>query len=206
MISKKYETFSFENVPEWDLVPEEKLEFSHWGSEADYDTYFKMCFLKNKGIFVRMRSSETNLRSICLNTDEPVYEDSCMEFFICAVEGRQEYINFEINPRGVYLSEFGKNKADRVFLKTLTDKVPVIHTEVNDEGWSLELFVSCELISEVYKVNFTAEECTIKGNFYKCGDKTQKVHYQSYNEMSDLPPGFHNPERFARISVKRKDK
>lgn len=206
MVTEKYVTFSFENEPSWDDVPKGRLSFAHWGSEAEYDTSFQMCFVKNKGIFVKMQSAENHLRRTAVKRDDPVYEDSCMEFFICAVEGRQEYINFEMNPDGVYLSEFGKSKADRVFLKTLTDKEPVIDTKICDDGWSLELFVPCELISEAYGVSFTADECTVKGNFYKCGDKTQKIHYLSFNEMSTLPPGFHNPERFAYIEVKRKDK
>lgn len=206
MITEKYETFSFRDEPKWEEVPEGKLMFSHWSSEAEYDTRFKMCFVKEKGIYLRMYTDEKNLRAVGVKRDDPVYEDSCMEFFICAVEGREEYINFEMNPNGAFLSEFGKNKKDRVFLKTLTDIEPVIHTKITDEGWSAELFIPCELIAEAYGEVFDADECLLKGNFYKCGDKTYKIHYLSYNEMSTLPPGFHNPERFACIAVKRKDK
>ncbi len=204
MITKTYNTFTFQNEPIWDEVPEEKLAFSHWGSEVHYNTYFKMCFVKNKGIFVKMRTDETQLALQYSKRDEPVYEDSCMEFFISPVEGENEYINFEMNALGTYLTEFGAGKKDRVFLKEITDYVPLVTAKIYSNGWSVELFVPCELVSDVFKTNFTADECIIKGNFYKCGDKTQKVHYSSYNEMTTLPPGFHNPERFAVISVKER--
>ncbi len=201
MKTKVYSTFAFDGEPLWDKVPEGSLDFSHWDAPAHYNTCFQMCFVKNRGIFLRMHTDETAIRMECTSTDEAVYEDSCMEFFVAPLEGREEYINFEMNPRGVYLSEYGKGKQDRVYLKTLTDKTPVITAKSDDKGWSLELFVPCLLISEAYGVPFTAEKCRIKGNFYKCGDKTEKLHYDAYNEMTTLPPGFHNPFRFAEIIV-----
>ncbi len=198
---KTYNTFSFSGEIDWSLVPEEKLEFSNWNSETAYNTYFKMCFRKNSGIYVKMRTDETNLRTVCTGRDEPVWQDSCMEFFLCAVEGREEYINFEMNSIGAYLTEFGKGKTDRVFLKTLTQREAVVRTDVSDDGWSLELFVPCELISEAYAADFNAGSCVLKGNFYKCGDETDKIHYGSYTKMTTLPPGFHNPECFAVIKI-----
>ncbi len=205
MLTKTYNTFTFNDEPMWEEVTEEKLTFSHWDSEVQYNTFFKMCFVKDKGIFLKMRTDETVLRKVCLKTDEPVYEDSCMEFFIAPIEGEEGYINFEMNPNGVYLSQFGKGKFDRVFLKEITTYVPTVTAKETGDGWSLELFVPCELISDVFKTDFDASECIIKGNFYKCGDKTEKVHYTSFNEMTTLPPGFHNPSRFALICVKERN-
>lgn len=198
---KEYNTYSFLGDINWSIVPEERLEFSNWSSEAEYNTYFRMCLKKGEGIYVKMRTDEKDIRAVCSKRDEPVWQDSCMEFFICAFEGRKEYINFEMNSRGVYLTEFGKEKTDRVFLSTLTQKQPRVTAFVTDEGWSLELFVPCELISEAYGEVFDGGACTLKGNFYKCGDKTSRVHYGSYAKMAALPPGFHNPECFAVINI-----
>ncbi len=196
-----YNTFSFSGEIDWSVVPEEKLCFSNWNSETEYNTYFKMCFKKNSGIYVRMRTDETELRSEYTHRDDPVWQDSCMEFFVCAVEGRQEYINFEMNSNGAYLTEFGSGKADRVFLKTMTSTEPEISAKVDSDGWAVELFVPCKLISEAYGTEFVAGECSIKGNFYKCGDETAKVHYGSFTQMTTLPPGFHNPDCFALINI-----
>lgn len=196
-----YNTYSFLGDIDWSVVPEAKLCYSNWNSVTSYDTYFKMCLKKNSGIYVKMRTDETSLRAVCTKRDEPVWQDSCMEFFICAVEGREEYINFEMNSVGAYLTEFGKGKKDRVFLKTLTEREVHITTEVTHEGWSLDLFVPCELISEAYKTDFDGSACILKGNFYKCGDETDRLHYDSYTQMTTLPPGFHNPECFATIKI-----
>ncbi len=196
-----YNTFSFKCEIDWSIVPEEKLRFSNWNSEAEYNTSFKMCFKRNSGIYVRMKTDEVNLRAVCTKRDEPVWQDSCMEFFICALEGREEYINFEMNSNGAYLSEFGKGKTDRVFLKTLTETEPEVTARVDSDGWSVDLFVPCKLISEAYGTEFSAKGCSIKGNFYKCGDETQKLHYGSFTQMTTLPPGFHNHECFAVINI-----
>ena len=198
---KTYNTYSFLGEIQWDSVPEEKLEFSNWNPGCTFNTYFRMCFRKNDGIYVRMRTDETELVAVSKNRDEPVWQDSCMEFFICAVPDRKEYINFEMNCVGAYLTEFGKGKTDRVYLSTLTDIEPSVRTNVTCDGWSLELYIPCRLISEAYGVVFNAGACEIKGNFYKCGDETGHTHYDSYAKMTTLPPGFHNPDCFADIKI-----
>lgn len=196
-----YKTFAFENEPVWDDVPEGKLGYSNWDSKAEYDTFFKMCFVKNKGICLRMHTNEISLRAVNKNRDENMWEDSCMEFFLCPFEGRKEYLNFEMNPNGAYLCQFGEERENRVFIKSLTDCEADITAQVCENGWSVELFVPVSLVSEAFNESFKAGPCTLKGNFYKCGDLTEKPHYGSFSKMTTLPPGFHNPECFAEIRI-----
>ena len=185
----------------WSEVKEEKLGCSNWDSQVKYSTFFKMCLVRNKGIFVKMRTNETDLRITCSGRDGSVWEDSCMEFFFKPFDDCEEYINIEMNPASAYLSAFGKGRDNRVLLRNITAKTPSVKTEVSQMGWNLELFVPFELIKEVYKKDFTQSNCNFRANFYKCGDKTRKVHYDSFAEMSTLPPGFHNPECFAIIEI-----
>ncbi len=200
-MKKQYRTYSFEKEPSWDIVPEGRLDFSNWESEIHYETAFRLCFVRGEGIYLRMKTNETDIRAVNTARDENIWEDSCMEFFLCPFEHREEYLNFEMNSKGAWLCQFGKGKYDRVFLSTLTDREADVKATVTDEGWSLELFVPCELISEAFGEAFTAEACTLKGNFYKCGDLTSRPHYDSYAKMTTLPPGFHNPECFAQIII-----
>ena len=198
---KKYITYAFENEICWQDVPEEKLGYVLWDSAAEYNVFFKMCFLKNKGIALRMHCDETELRAEGKVRDDRVWEDSCMEMFLCPFEDREEYVNFEINCNGVYLSQYGATRADRVFIKELTDIEAEVTTEITDNGWSLELFVPCELITAVYGKEFSADKCTIKGNFTKCGDLTRYPHYISYSQLAGLDLGFHNPQYFSKIII-----
>ena len=202
---KQYNTYVFENEIGWQDVPEEKLGYFLWDSAAEYNVYFKMCFLKDKGIALRMRCDETHLRAVGKERDDRVWEDSCMEMFICPFEDRDEYVNFEINCEGVYLSQYGATRENRVFIKELTGIEVDVSTEITDDGWSLELFVPCELISQVYGKKFLADKCTIKGNFTKCGDLTEYPHYISFSKLTTLDRGFHNPEYFSVINVDERD-
>lgn len=198
---KQYNTYSFIDKINWQAVPEEKLDYFLWDSAAKYNVYFKMCFQKDKGIFLRMRCNETILRAEGKKRDDRVWEDSCMEMFICPFADSAEYLNFEINCDGVYLSQFGLSRENRQFIKDITSIKAQIKTEKTSDGWSLELFVPCELVSEVYSKHFSAGACTIKGNFTKCGDLTKYPHYGSFCELETLNEGFHNPKCFAVINI-----
>lgn len=200
-MKKQYITYSFEKEPSWDDVPEGRLSFSNWDSKISYDTRFRMCFVRGEGIYLVMHTNETDIRAVNTARDENIWEDSCMEFFLCPFAHREEYLNFEMNSNGAWLCQFGKGKQDRVFLSTLTRQEPTVKAEVTDEGWSLNLFIPCELISEAFNESFKADAGKLKGNFYKCGDLTSKPHYDSFEKMGLLPPGFHNPSCFAEIII-----
>ena len=125
-----------------------------------------------------------------------------MEMFLCPFPDRSEYVNFEINSDGVYLSQYGSVRENRTFIKELTDIQANVSTNVTTDGWSLELFVPCSLISEVFGKEFTADKCTVRGNFTKCGDLTEYPHYGSFSALSTPDLGFHNPELFAVINIR----
>ena len=203
-MNKEYTTYAFERAPSWDEVPEGMLEFSNWDSKIHYETSFKMCFVKDRGIYLRMRTNETDIRAVNSRRDENIWEDSCMEFFICPFSHREEYLNFEMNPKGAWLCQFGRTRENRAFLKSLTDREISLDTRVTSDGWSLEAFIPCELISEAFGEEFIAQECSLKGNFYKCGDLTVKPHYDSFAKMTTLPPGFHNPECFGQLIIRER--
>lgn len=200
-MNTQYRTYSFSQEPLWDVVPEGSLTFSNWDSKISYNTRFKMCFVKNKGIYLRMSTDETDIRAVNTARDENIWEDSCMEFFLCPFPHREEYLNFEMNSNGAWLCQFGKGREGRVFLSSLTSLEADVKATVFDKGWSLEAFIPCSLISEAFGEEFTACAAELKGNFYKCGDLTAVPHYDSFVKMGALPPGFHNPECFARIII-----
>lgn len=201
---KTYQTYIFENKPQWDKVPLGKVDFFNWESDDPFrpTTEFKLCLVKNQGFFLKMKTDETDIRAVCQGRDENCWEDSCMEFFIKPFSDEEEYMNFEMTAKGAYLSAVGKDRNERVFLKALTDKEPSVNAQILPSGWELELFIPHELIESVFKKKFTFNEQEYKGNFFKCADKAAKPHFASFSPMGELPPGFHNPKLFANIIVK----
>ena len=135
--------------------------------------------------------------------DDPVYTDSCLEVFIAPVSGRSEYINFEMNPNGAYLSQFGSERNGRVFIKELTAEAPRVSAGVytDKEGWHAQLFIPERLISSLYGCDFSVGEGEIRGNFYKCADDSTTPHYGALVPVDSASLGFHNPERFGTIKI-----
>ena len=203
-MSKTYETFCFESKPDWKKVPTGKIDCFQWEESEPFrpNSEFQMCFVKSKGIFVKMHSDEKELRITCSGRDENIWEDSCLEFFF-SPNDEKGYMNTEMNPCGAYLTQIGKGRENRRFLKEITDVSPEVKGYTDENGWGIELFIPCEVFEKAFDIPFSAQSGTYRGNFYKCGDKTKTPHYGSFSPMrKELTLGFHDPEFFATISVK----
>ncbi len=204
-----YNTCLFEKSPVWDHVPEAPLMCVNWEKPGFSRplSFAKLCAVKDKGIFARLWSFEENVCQVYTKRDDPIYKDSCVELFIRPFPD-SGYLNFEMNRVGAYLSEYGKKREGRFFIKALTEIEPtvtpitVLAPDGVSEGWGCEIFIPDSLISAVTKKEWHSRECTLRGNFYKCADESLTPHYLSYFPAGDLSLGFHNPDCFGEIILK----
>lgn len=180
-----------------------RLTSYHWEGDPPYrpDTYFKMGVV-GESLVASLKCYEENPRAVFENRDDPIYRDSCLEFFVAPFEDKEEYINIEMNSKGAFLCEFGKGKYDRVFLKSFTDAAPVVEAfngeDINGSFWGVKATLTKDFLSDVYKIEKeNIDFTTVKANFYKCGDDCEVQHYLAFSPVTTLPPGFHNPECFA---------
>ncbi len=175
-----------------DIIPE-----SHVGFFA----------VEGEGIHAVLWSFEEDVLCNCTKRDDPVYTDSCLEVFLMPVENDKRYINFEVNKNGVYLSEIGTCRADRVFISTLTDIEPTIETmEITENGktaWGYEIIIPESLISALYGVDYHITESTVKGNFYKCAELSKNPHFGTFFPVETEKPDFHRPEFFGKIELRK---
>ena len=178
-----------------------RLKSYHWESDPPYRpaTYFKMGVV-GEDLVAMLKCYEENPRAVYINRDDPIYTDSCLEFFVAPVEGRDEYINVEMNSKGAFLCEFGKGKYDRVFVTSLTSKSPLVEPfngdAINGSFWGVKVTLTKDFLCDLYKIN-GFDFNTVKANFYKCGDECEIPHYIAFSPVTTLPPGFHNPQCFA---------
>jgi hypothetical protein len=203
-----YSSLIFKSAPKWDCVPLAKIEHWHWEGDKPFrpSSFAQLCGVDGKGLYARLWSFEEFPRCVCNKRDEPVYTDSCLELFLQPVPGNDAYVNFEINCKGIYLSEYGKERESRVFIKDFCKLKPVITPfEVIENGkkaWGITIFLSDKLITEIYGNDYKTKPCNIRGNFYKCGDKTPCAHYGAFFPAGSAKLGFHNPARFGSIILK----
>uniref|UniRef100_UPI003FEF4EFB carbohydrate-binding family 9-like protein n=1 Tax=Candidatus Fimivicinus sp. TaxID=3056640 RepID=UPI003FEF4EFB len=198
----------FDGSPDWARVPIARLESFHWEGDAPYRpaSFAQLCAVRGKGVFVRMWSFEEPVRAVACERDDPVYKDSCLECFLNPFPALQNaYLNFEMNPKGVFLTEFGPGREGRVRLSKMTDWAPVVTpfslSTPQGDAWGVLLLIPVELIEAVYGRPFPIVSCTMAGNFYKCGDETERPHFGAYFPVGSAALGFHNPQRFGTIEL-----
>ena len=136
---------------------------------------------------------------------EAVCEDSCVEFF-CTHATEKRYFNFEFNRIGVCNASLRTNRTENVqrlneqerqsILRAYTPKKK--HTIIPEsEDYKLTIGIPLTLLGIDEK---TAFPLNLRGNFYKCAQRTHK-HLLSWNPI-DLPePDFHCPDCFGEIII-----
>lgn len=198
-----------ENCGCFEKSPQAEIASFHWEKENHSRPKSYVCIYaqENCGIHIRLWSFEENIRCECTEKNSPIYTDSCLEVFLMPVENDPRYINFEVNPNGVYLSEIGTGRKDRCFISELTDIEPIITpfklNENSKEAWGFEIFIPDSLISAVYSIDYSTKETSLKGNFYKCADLSAAPHYGALFPVTTAELGFHNPDCFGNIIFKK---
>jgi hypothetical protein len=198
-----YKLYSYSSFEEFLATDFYKLESYHWEAPIPYrpDTYCKIGIV-NDELTAVLKCYEKSPKAQYIKRDDPIYLDSCLEFFVAPVENRAEYINVEMNAKGTFLCEFGKGKPERCFSKELTELSPIVDafSSTDDKGsfWGVKAVLTKDFISALYKIDKKDIMFTeIRANFYKCGDECETPHYLAFSPVTTLPPGFHNPDCFA---------
>jgi|SRR5690606_34530280 len=146
---------------------------------------------------------EKHLKAEYRNTNDPVYRDSCVEFFI-SFDG-VNYYNLEFNCIGTgFIGYGGPDKSRRNPLrKSLVEQVrthAVINSNADRHGgisWRLLINVPFSVFEADSIEALSGTSCT--ANFYKCGDDLPDPHYIAWNTIDHPTPNFHLPRFFGRL-------
>lgn len=147
--------------------------------------------------------SESTVRALYFRPNEPVYKDSCVEFFI-ALNGDPRYYNFEFNAIGTCKLNFGASRNDRKLIseEAISDIrfITCITNNAADGNlsWQITISIPLSAFTEHNLTSFHGLKCS--GNFYKCGDELPLPHFLSWNNVMAPSPDFHVPESFGEIS------
>jgi len=212
MLSKIYslkrlrtEIQDISNDDEWQGIEEIRIKDYLW-MENDYrpEVVVKACYSKEY-IYVKFLVYEKRVIATYLNVGDPVYKDSCVEFFINLFpKETEEYFNIELNAIGTIKMGYGikRNRkyltaADLTNMKVITSiKKPVTGFHGSDH-WKLYCVIPIKVFEKVYNRKFKGNDAI--GNFYKCGDETEFKHYGMWNLIDNPKPDFHLPEYFGKI-------
>ncbi|RCW31592.1 carbohydrate-binding family 9-like protein [Marinilabilia salmonicolor] len=186
---------------------QETIETVNW-KEFPYQPQvsFAMAYNENH-LFLNFKVQEQHIRAMETETNGNVWEDSCCEFF-CAFDD-EGYYNIETNCIGTQLIGWGANKEERTLLnpetidavqKHSTLKRRTIEPQSGRFEYQLTLIIPAATFVNHPGVKFTSG-MQLKGNFYKCGDKTPEPHFISWNPIEIEDPNFHRPDFFGVIEL-----
>jgi hypothetical protein len=154
-----------------------------------------------KHIYLSYVVAETDIRAVNTAIHAPVYEDSCVEFFISFGE-QEAYYNFEFNCIGTCLAAFGNGRTDRSFLKEalvkrISSEAKIGRSNESVIHWDLTVSIPIEVFSEHQLDRLNGMQC--RANFYKCGDKLREPHFLSWTNIIAPEPNFHLPAFFGSL-------
>lgn len=132
-------------------------------------------------ILLHYKVKEASVRAVASGDNGRVWEDACVEFFV-SPEGDDRYYNFECNCAGRLLIQGG----------AVNERRPTASQEVLGMVIPVSAFFQHSVGSLDGK--------TMKGNFYKCGDKLQTPHFLSWSPIGLERPMFHCPAFFGTLS------
>ncbi|MBC7745183.1 MAG: hypothetical protein H7096_08780 [Flavobacterium sp.] len=196
-ISKFLDTIKPENIaiapwPQYNYKPTVSFSTAHNG----------------KSIYIKYYVSEEETKTRFTEINEPVYRDSCVEFFI-SFDDNQKYYNFEFNSSGICRAGFGENRETRELLPVnVISSIEFITSNRLSEDhysyWDLCLSIPVTVFCHHHIINLAGKHC--KANFFKCGDDLAKPHFLTWNNIIAKEPNFHLPEYFGEISMAAESK
>jgi hypothetical protein len=175
-------------VENWDTYPEKPhVSFSiSW---------------KDQYLFLKFFVTESNVRGIFSHDYDPVYRDSCVEFFF-STEKNGPYYNIETNCIGTCLAEKGTSRHNRLLLPehliSSIKRFPSLGNKPFEEkheliSWNLLLLIP---VSQIAEIPDDLTKKILYVNLYKCGDDLSFPHYLSWRPIKTAQPDFHRPEFF----------
>jgi len=157
-------------------------------------------------IYLRFSVREQGVLARWTRPNDPVSEDSCVEFFV-SPESDSLYYNFEFNCLGTCLAAVGRERNGRELLlppainriqrRATLGSEPIPVERKGEIRW--ELFTAIPISLFVRHPLKTLSGSRMRANFYKCGDLLAVPHYLTWNRVESPRPDYHRPEFFGEL-------
>ena len=197
-----------EKISGTDQLPakaEHSISNQNWVEAPDVHAKFSIRH-DSTSIYLYYQVDEPEIRAVNTGFNSPVWEDSCVEFFL-SFGGEEGYYNFEINAIGTVLGAYGVDRNKRFHLAdSLLSQIETtpslerkpIKSPEKRTFWSLRLIIPVRVFHFSKIKNLSGVDA--HANFYKCGDKLKQPHFLSWKPVLSSSPDFHTPRYFGQLS------
>lgn len=153
---------------------------------------------------------DRDTRGLCRSFMDPVYEDSCVEFFV-QPGGAGPYFNFEFSGGGGWLATrvtdpsrapggalraFAPVDAERARRIRIHSTMPPGET-AGPVAWTLSFHIPWAVMDAGGGAPVPRAGDLWRGNFYKCGDRTKGPHWAAWAPVPEV--NFHLPACFGAL-------
>ena len=197
----------------WADVPSLDIDnFLTQGSDQKPTVKAKVCYTTD-AIHLLYKVDDQFVKSVHTQRQDQVCQDSCVEFFAWPFADKN-YVNFEINAGGTFLSKRYDIKLPTVqrleeciplddkVLDTVTVKTTmpaVIADEIQTPiTYYVRLSVPFTVFESVYGPMTIGKDAEWRANFFKCADKTSKPHWAAWNPIGHQL-NLHQFDKFGKI-------
>ena len=139
---------------------------------------------------------------------DPVYKDSCVEFFVDMFpEKRLGYVNFETNAAGTLLAAFGPDRSHRTPLwpedlagfEAAASIPGPVDGEHGAADWTLEYRVPLALFREALRPGRSPRAIGRRPTSTSAATRPRSPHYGAWSPVGTPAPDFHRPEFFGEL-------
>lgn len=188
------------------------LEIGHFrpeGSDHRPRTQAKLLY-GHDAIYGLFRVEDRFVRCVHRRHQDPVFKDSCVEFFIQPPSG-DGYFNFEFNCGGTLLASYvidprrtadgfaafaRLSKSDAREISIYHSQPKIIDPEITEPVvWYLEFGIPYRLMERYAGAIEIGDDVPWRGNLFKCADETSHPHWASWSPVDAL--NFHLPHCFG---------
>lgn len=200
---KTYEVYPVSpNGPQWESLPKAELSNVQWIDVRGIRAWGQLCY-DEKFLYIRLEAEEEHILARYTGENDPVSDDSCLEFFFSPEEEGNRYFNVEINPNGACYFGYGclRHERCRLLCKNIRELFSV-RAFSTEKGWGAELALPVWYL-EIYFPGFALfPGKKLRGNFQKCAKESLTPHYITWNKIETEKPDFHQPAFFGHLIFK----
>lgn len=179
-----------------------------WSSpEFKPEVSFQIAY-SDGAIFLKYTVTEPHVKAEYQRINDPVYKDSCVEFFI-GFDDDVHYYNLEFNRLGTPLGGYGTNRHDRQPLPVKAFSGIKSQYDLRHDGnsglytWQISLSLPFSLFTH-HKIT-SLKGSTARCNFFKCGDDLPDLHFMSWSPIGHSGPDFHLSQFFGTLKFETPD-
>jgi hypothetical protein len=199
------------DAPAWAAAETAEISWFHPAGSGHRPRTQVRVLHDTESLYLIFRVEDRYVRAVAGEFQGPVYEDSCVEFFV-RPRDRAGYFNFEMNCGGTLLlyyiedprrtadgfARFTKLKDSDVSEMRIHHSLPrIVEPEIAEPVvWSVAYSIPYSLLRRYAGAITPDPGRPWRCNFYKCGDKTSHPHWGAWSPVGE-ELNFHQPERFG---------